>query len=403
MSSVRVSYNTNGKARGHLFLYFVFPLILLYTVQDFQSSANVGARDAERGSVHLTLAIILAVLGLYYVYTATRHGIKRHPVVEALWLITWWVAVVNLVQHVNTWSVAVHCGLSVLWILAYHFFSNYLQCHPSAWRHIQVFVVIMFGFYVFSALYAASILRMTYSRIVVVNLAYNVLVFLPWLELLSAKWMRGLGIGLVFCVVLVSMKRGAIIVLPIMLSTSLAVKSIIRRRGGSAFLRNTIMLVLLLIGVLAVDQWTGGYLSERFSPESLASGSGRTQLYSYAIEDISQRSLWNMLIGLGSGSSIRMLGTGVHNEWLEFFFSFGVIGVTMYGLFFCSLAWRLLQLIRVASPHASAYAMAIAYMLVVGMYGGIYFMHSTLYVMALLGAVEGLAVRDRRTAQAYHT
>ncbi len=403
MSSVRVSYNTNGKARGHLFLYFVFSLILLYAVQDFQSSANVGARDAERGSVHLTLLIILSVLGIYYIYTATRQGIKRHPVVEALWLIAWWVAVVNLVQHVNTWSVAVHCGLSVLWILVYHFFSNYLQCHPSAWRHMQVFVVIMFGFYVFAALYAAYTLRTIYSRIVVVNLAYNVLVFLPWLELISAKWMRRLGIGLVFCVVVVSMKRGAIIVLPIMLSTSLAVKAIIGKKGGSAFIRNNIMLVLLLVGFLAVNQWTGGYLSERFSLESLASGSGRTQLYRYAIEDISQRSLWDLLIGRGSGSSIQVLGTGVHNEWLEFFFSFGVIGVILYGLFFCSLAWRVLQLIRIGSPYASAYAMAIAYMLVVGMYGGIYFMHSTVYIMAFLGAVEGLTVRDLRTAQAYET
>lgn len=403
MSSLRVSYNTNRKTRGHFFLYLVFSLILLYAVQDFQSSANTGARDAVRDPVHLTLVMILVGLGMYYVYTAIRHGIKRHPVAQALWLITWWVAVVNLIQHVSTWSVAVHCGLSMLWILAYHFFSSYLQCHPSAWRHMQACVVIMFGFYVFSALYATLVLRMMYNRIVVVNLAYSVLVFLPWLELISSKWMRRLAIGLVFFVVLVSMKRGAIIVLPIMLSTSLAVKAIIGKKGGSAFVRNIIVLVLLLVGFLAADQWTGGYLSERFSPESLSSGSGRTQLYSYAIEDISQRSLWNLLIGRGSGSSIQMLGTGVHNEWLEFFFSFGVIGITLYGLFFCSLGWRVLQLIKKASPYASAYAMAITYVFVVGMYGGIYFVHSTLYIMAFLGAVEGLTVRDLQIAQAYET
>lgn len=100
---------------------------------------------------------------------------------------------------------------------------------------------------------------------------------------------------------------------------------------------------------------------------------------------------------------MQMLGTGVHNEWLEFLFSFGVIGVILYGLFFVALAWRVLQLIRMASPYASAYAMAVVYMLVVGMYGGIYFVHSTLYIMAFLGAVEGLAVRDLRTAQVYDT
>jgi hypothetical protein len=38
-------------------------------------------------------------------------------------------------------------------------------------------------------------------------------------------------------------------------------------------------------------------------------------------------------------------------------------------------------------------------MFVVGMYGSIYFTHSTLYIMALLGAVEGLVSNDVRKAK----
>lgn len=398
MNVLRVLRNKSSKKRGQIFLYFVFLLILLYAIQDFQSSANTGVRDAERGLVHVTLIIILAVLGIYYLYTAIRHGIKKYSVAEALWFITWWVAVVNLIQHANYWNVAVHCGLSVLWILVYHFFSSYMQLYPASWRYIQVCVGAMFGLYVYSALYATFILQTMYSRIVVVNLSYNVLVFLPWLSIMSGKWMRRLGIWLVFFVVALSMKRGAIIVLPMMISASLIVQAILKKKGISALIKNAIILALFFVGLLAVDQWTGGYLNERFSLESLASGSGRTQLYDYAIEDISSRSIWNLFIGRGSGSSIQMLGTGVHNEWLEFAFSFGIIGVILYGFFVCVLVWRVWQLIMIGSPYASPYAMAVVYILVVGMYGGIYFVHSTLYIMAFLGAVEGLISKEFRGA-----
>lgn len=389
----------------YFFLYFVFLLILLYAVQDFRTSRNTGAEvGTGRGAVHVTLFIILIVLGMYYAVTTLGSRIVKFPVKVALWLITGWIAIVNLLQNASMWSVAVHLGLSVLWILTYHFFSYYLRYFPNAWPQMQVCIAIMFGFYVFSALYAAYIFQITYDRIIVVNLAYSVLVFLPWILLVARKRMRHLGICIVFFVVLVSMKRGAIIVFPLMLSTSMLVEAIVRKKWlGRVALKVIFWMALFFASLLIVNQWSKGFLTERFLPGQLAIGSGRVELYRVSIEEISQRSKWHLLIGYGSGSSVDYLGTSVHNEWLEFLFNFGIIGVLFYALLFLALVRRVWQLIRRSSPYASVYAMAVVYMLTIGMFGQIYFAHPTFYIMAFYGIVEGLMLNDARNAQALST
>lgn len=389
------------RKRVYFFLYFVFLLILLYAVLDFRTSRNTGAEvDMERKAVHVTLFVILMVLGMYYTVTTAGGRIVKSPVKSALWLIIGWIAVVNLLQNASMWIVAVHLGLSVLWILAYHFFSYYLRYFPNAWSQMQVCIMIMFGFYVFSALYAAYIFQMIYDRIIVVNLAYGVLVFLPWILLMARKRMRHLGILIVFFVVLVSMKRGAIIVFPLMLGTSMLVEAIIRKKWlGRVTLKAIFWTTLFFAGLLIVNQWSKGFLTERFLPAQLAIGSGRAEFYRASIEEISQRSQWYLLIGYGSGSTEDYLGYVAHNEWLEFLFNFGIIGVVFYALLFLVLIRRVRQLIRKSSPYASAYAMAVAYMLIIGMVGQIYFAHSTFYIMAFLGAVEGLILNDARNPQ----
>ncbi|MBN2731084.1 MAG: hypothetical protein JXR26_01520, partial [Balneolaceae bacterium] len=65
----------------------------------------------------------------------------------------------------------------------------------------------------------------------------------------------------------------------------------------------------------------------------------------------------------------------------------------------CIIVRNLTRLVKRASPYAPAYAMAVTYMLVVGMFGGIYFVHSTLYVMAFFGVVKALSSFEIRKNQ----
>jgi len=390
--------------RFYIFLGFVFLLIMVYVLQDFQTSRNTTGRvDLYRGGVHLAMLAILMVLGMYYALTTTTGRILRSPIKTALWVIVGWIVVVNVLRNTIAWSMAVQLGLSVLWVLAYHLLSYFLRRYPKGWFQIQTSILFLCGFYVFAAFHAIYVIREIYNVIPVVNVAYNVLVFLPWLSLMEGKRIRWWGFAVVCFVVLVSMKRGAIIVLPLMLSAATLVEAIVRKkRLGQAAFKIILVMALLFAGLWIVNQWSGGFLTHRFSLEQLTGGSARIrfEMYGVILDDLSQRSLLDLFLGLGSGSVEHLLGMAAHNEWLEFLFNYGIIGVVFYVLLLLALVRRLLKLIRRSSRYAAGYAMALIYMLVVGMFGQIYFAHSTLYIMMFFGAVEGLMFNDVRKSPA---
>lgn len=384
------------KRSRYVYLYLIFASILGYAVQDFLTSRNTtGEVELARGGVYLALLALLILLGVYYAYT-TASALK-HPTIRqgrsdiktALWLITGWIALSNLLQNTGGWSVSVNIGMCLLWILSYHFYGHYIWFFPNSWVHIQMTIMIMFGFYVFSAGYGTYVIRNHFNRLVVVNLAYNVVVFLPWIVLINGRKMRWFGIGIILLIVLVSLKRGAIVVFPLMLITSILVDSVIRKSTATSAIKITTLVVLCLICLLFVDHYFEGGLNERFTPERVATGSGRDAIYSATVTEILGRNLWTLMIGSGSGSSIRLVGVGTHNDFLEFLFAFGVIGMTLYVKFCYAILCRLRYLIRISCHLAPAYAMAFVYVLTVGMYGSVFFSHSMLFIVAFFGVIEG--------------
>jgi len=394
-------------------------LILIYAIQDFQTSRNTTAVvGASRVGVHLALFVMLMVLGIHYFLTTIRVGVSKSPVMIALWLITIWIALVNFIQNSISWGMAVHLGLSTLWILVYYFFCYYIRKFPDVIRQMKVCIGMLFCFYVFSAVYAmnaihAYLVYQGQNRLAVVNMVYGVMVFMPWLTLLDKKKYL-FSLGIVFIVVLVSMKRGAVIAFPLMLSTSILVEAYVNKKGLIRPALKIIMaLIIFFVGLLAADQFSNGFLSKRFSSKDLADGSGRVNLYQAGLEIISQRSFEDLMIGRGSGSSEKVvrtamrdevIGASMHNEWIEFLFSFGVLGVMFYMLLFCTLVGKMLKLIKISSSYAPAYAMAIVYIFTVGMVGQIYFAHSTLYLMAFFGVAEGMMLNDaQRERELMHT
>jgi hypothetical protein len=377
----------------------VFTLMLVYGFLDLQTSRNTtGQVGLDRSGVHLAILALLGVLGIYYVLTTAKGRFLRSPVKGTLLLIAGWLSIVALFQLTITWRMAVQIGLSMLWVLVYHFMSYYLRAHPESWRHIRRGVMLLCIFYVCYAMYGAGTIGKTYNRIPVVNAAYNVLVFLPWLTLVIKGKLRRWAFAALCCVVLLSMKRGAIIVLPLMLlSATWARRASRGRRTATGVPKIAFLAILLLIGFWGADHLSGGFLSERFSFEQLAGGSGRLEMYKALVRELSTSSPSELLLGRGGGSAEQLLEMAAHNEWLQFLLDFGAIGVALYALLILALLQRLWRLGRAASPYAPGYAMAVTYLIVVGMYGMIYFSHSTLVIMMFLGAVEGLEFNNART------
>jgi hypothetical protein len=387
--------------RNYFSLYFTFTLVFIYAIQDFLTSRNTTGEIAlDRGLTHVSLFAIIFFLATYFFYsTMISRRIMISSINFILWSIAGWILFVNVFQGTISWSMAIQLGLSALWIFTYHLFSSYLRRFPQSWTLILVGITIMFGLYSFSVFYASYTIGDLYDSIAVINLVYSVLVFLPWITLVPSKTMRRLFFLLALIVVLISMKRGAFLVFPVMLLTSIFVEAVVCRRIYGPMIRVMFLFVLFFAGILVADQLSDGYLSSRFLLEEISSGSGRMILYGTVIESLSQASLWSLFLGHGSGAVEELLGVAAHNEWLEFIYNYGIVGVFFYAALFFTLGHRLVKLIRQSSRFASGYAMAIVYLFVVGLFGQIYFTHSTFYIMAFLGAVEGLMIKDAQDSR----
>ena len=372
------------------YLYLFFTALAVYAGYDFLTTTNIGLVEADRSLVHLSVIAIIVILFLYFFFSFLRRPLPS-PIMLSLLSIFLWCAFVDVFQENFDWLVAVRLGLAALWILVYHFFRNYLGRLPKAIRHVAVVISLFFVFYVVAAAHTAWALAETYGRIAVVNMIYNVLVFLPWIFLVKKKWIRNLGIGVVLLAVLFSMKRGAIVVFPLMIASSLIIESIIERKPFSYIAKILFMTAVFMLGAYFANRYSEGYLTQRFAYEQLMEGSGRYEIYTRSIDNISGRSALDFAIGSGTAFAMRAYSGAAHNDWIEFLFSYGFVGAILYAILFVVLLKRLRVLIARGSRLAVGCCSAIVYLFMVGMYGMIYFSHTTLFVMAFFGAVDGIS------------
>jgi O-antigen ligase len=395
MKGLLIAMNLFVKKRQIYFYQgLIFLVILVYSVQDLLASRNMGFYGVSRRGVYLSLVTLIILLGIFFMRPLMQCNLFQKelhfpPIKKSLFFLGGWFLLVNLVQRADIWLSITHLGICALWFLTYNFFSEYLRKTPNSFRYIKIFIFFIFLLYVFFALSASFILSNKLGRIVTINLAYNVLVFFPWLTLMNQKVQR-FGVFLILLVLFFSMKRGAIIVFPFMFTAYLVCKSKIQRKQSKKLLLSLLFLFIFGLGLFLANHFSGGHLGSRFSAEELSSGSGRVNLFISAIEDIQKRSLWSFLIGGGSGSSVKSLGNVVHNEWLDFLFNFGLIGTCLLVLLFFSFFKELRWCIVKFSPFSPGYAPSIVYLCFVSMYGMIFFAHSTLYIIAFMGAANGL-------------
>jgi hypothetical protein len=382
MIEKQIQDKLSGKS---LFLYLIFFCLLGYVFNDLQASTNIGVRDANRNVVYLILATII---GLFAAYVFLSEAIFFDSISTALFILSFSVIFTNLIQNSNPWMWMVHLGLSVWWFFTYLFYSTYLIDNPKGIRVLKISLFILLIIYVFASMYSAFNIINLYDRdFAVLNLSYYVLVFFPLILNIENKAFRYLGIILISLVVLFSFKRGAIIAYLAMSVVYSYIEMLISKKEKCYIFNFKIigLVISFIIMFFIVDHISGGFLKNRFMLDELLEGSGRRSNFIAAWDNIINRNFTDLMFGLGSGSSVERIGTGVHNEWLEFLFSFGLFGLFSYFLLFIALINKFILLLKIKSKYSSSFGTMLVYFFFVGMYGGIYFVHSTFYVVLFWG------------------
>ena len=350
---------------------------------------------------------LIAILVLLACYLLSKRKLKILPCGIPISLIALWTIIDNLMLGnffgANRWTSLTHGGLTVWWILAMIFGYYYPQSNSGKERQLNFMITLMLVYYCYQFVDVAIVSNSTHDYTTVLNIVYRVIVFVPFVYLTQTGKIRTIMILIISALTLVSFKRGAIIVMPIMLFTGYFINNRVEgeriKNPIKKLMMGVAVICLIAIALVVLDKYTEGFLSYRFSRDQLVYGSSRSDKYASAISEISNRSFVPLMLGIGSG-----VRSGVHNEVLEFAYTFGLIGLLLYiALFICMLN-RTRQLIIRKSKYAAPYAMIFVYIFVVGLFSGVYFTHSTFYLMLTLGMVENKVEEELKTIESgnYH-
>lgn len=378
----------------------VYAIYSLYYIADMETSANVVVKQTEsRSAVHTYLIALIGVLGIYMAArTVYRLDFRISRINIPLIALACWGVVSDVFNGAGFWAIAVHIGLIVLWVLVIYFMNDVVVDEKS-YKMALFFESIIW----IVTIYYSSIALSNYANFTgngvgsVLNISYNVLVLIPFLLQINNKFLR-CSTMLVSCgFIVLSMKRGTIIVMVVMLAIYYYIQSKSGKLKKMSASKIFIIVILLTVAFFVVNKISDGFLMSRFSMEELLSGSNRDILYTAAINDIKTRDFFTLLVGRGSGSSLNIIGSGVHNEILEMLFSYGIIGLGIYLWLIFRGINILRQLLKQKNSATAYYAMSLVYIIFVGFVGTALFAHYTFHIMAALGISSSYLVKNEKT------
>jgi hypothetical protein len=373
-------------------LFFI--VLALYGYYDVTTSNQGGVVGADRSMVHIMVFTLMALEGIYILFHRVKNtgfGYLSLPlVVTGIWMIC-----SGIYNSITPSMVYLYLVFIVWWILTLKFFSVYTFVNGSSNRQLITLFIGMFIVWVFLNVIAREAIAMASNRYGITMFVYYVLILMPFIFYIKRSIIRNIFIAVACLAVVLSLKRGAILTLPVMIFAYYATKYKMEKHL-MRIVWPTIIGAVLIGGLLVfIDSSTDGLLFSRFSEDQMQSGSGRDVLREMALADISRRDTMLFLFGRGSGSTVQFLGTGAHNEWIEALFTYGLIGVLIYFWMFFRCAKYAFRLLHNKNQNAPIAMMWVAYLFMCSMFSGFLYMHVAFYFWAGLGFTIGYSDYQR--------
>lgn len=387
MADLEITFGKRKRLRVPLALFLMAVFYFVFAISDMQSSVQTGNRGQDRTQAHIALLLFTGYMGVYAIFNVRK--IKLTRTLSPLILLAIWIFINAVINGAETWDMLVQMNMSVLWVLSYLFFYDYTRRGDREKKYTFQFSAVVLLFYCCATAYYSANALQNYGYFTAMNIIYYALAVFPWI-LINESCNKLFYISS-FLATFISLKRGAIIALPIMYIIYIVLNEQNRKHTARKLLLIIGFFTILIIAFCIVDGYTNGLMTQRFSAEELATGSGRTDFYKIALNEIANRNLIRFLIGSGIGSSVDLLGTGVHNEYLEMLFSFGVIGLLLYASFIFGIITQTIKLYKISTKLGSIAAMSTALYLILSFvstgYGGYY----GVFLFGFWGYIESLA------------
>lgn len=219
------------------------------------------------------------------------------------------------------------------------------------------------------------------------NAAYTLLFFTPLLLCCNNRYVRYIILALTGVALLFSLKRSGIVAYMLALASFLFIDIFVNKSSKNRLML-LIIVVLGLYGLYNVSQFFLGARSEllinRFT--LLEEGdSERTQIYNTTIQMIAKNDLVDYVTGHGYGGVAKdsPLKCSAHNDYLEFMYDYGIIGLTLLLLFVIHFIKYVISLIRRKSSYAAPAMFALVIILVNSCFSHVFYYEWYLLLITL--------------------
>lgn len=367
--------------KSRLNIYFMFLSIFFYALFDVMNSASSGNNNGNRGIVYLFLFIIIGCMIKKFIF-------QRYKKINKLEL-SMCIFTIYLILHstfTNTlleWNQFILIILSVWWFFTINYWRN-LICDKEIVLLVNKFIKFIYIFYsivmVYSSINIVSNFSTNYAR---VGYIYHILALFPFVLLMKNKKEKNTYIILTYILSFISLKRGAIIILPV---THLCYIFFQKEYSTKKILKIILSFALLFSAFLIFNNMTNGYLKSRFTIQEISDGSGRGETNKDAIENLKKRNIIQLFFGIQNENE-AILETGIHNELLSEIYTYGIIGLIIYLNIYLNIIMLGIKLAKKDNSIKSSYYSMFIYLILLGTVSGVYFVHSTFYIMMYIGYI----------------
>lgn len=170
------------------------------------------------------------------------------------------------------------------------------------------------------------------------DVLFNTIVFFPFVFLLDRnKLLRAILILLFLIVSFLSYKRSVIISTLIALVVYYIFSSDLKGKLKGVFKWYFLIFVPVIVYLsTSLFQLIGENVVNRFERLSQDGGNGRNEIYSRLLDVFMESDFLQMFFGHGYMSTRKYIGVLAHNDFIQLLFDFGIVGFSLYLLFFAS-------------------------------------------------------------------
>lgn len=288
----------------------------------------------------LFIAIYIMLVFSLSTYRNTMAQSNKVPIVllDAMIFIIY-VMFINIIENDSMFAALLYPSLwfSIMWLAYVYAVNNNVNFINLGFTVVVTNIII-------GIVYLTQVINIEFDinkQAMRINSVFYILMGLPFILMLKKKRIRVVLVVLVLIVTMFSYKRTAIVIFFIesFIYFSLVMKSRISRK---AFVKMIFVSALIIVSIIYsydyIVQFTGQDILLKLSDMKADRGSGRIDIYIRVVDALKDSSIFNIVFGHGYGGVARELGgMSSHNDFLEIFFNYGLVGFYLFMRWLCRM------------------------------------------------------------------